>query len=57
MELQWYYCNVLATLFLVFFVISKEVNDTLVNVSREEHMAVVNKAWDICQEVVASYMI
>lgn len=38
-------------------IISKEVNDTLVNVSREEHLAVVNKAWDICQEVVASYMI
>lgn len=30
MELQWYYCNVLATLFLVFFVISKEVMGMLV---------------------------
>lgn len=37
-------------------VISKEEGDTTVPLSRDEHYAIVNKAWEICQEVVASYM-
>lgn len=37
-------------------VITKDIDDTTVNVSRDEHLAVVNKAWDICQQVVASYI-
>lgn len=37
-------------------VITKDIDDKTVNVSRDEHLAVVNKAWDICQQVVASYI-
>lgn len=37
-------------------VITKDVDDKTVNVSRDEHLAVVSKAWDICQQVVASYI-
>ncbi len=37
-------------------VITKDVDDKTVSVSRDEHLAVVNKAWDICRQVVASYI-
>lgn len=37
-------------------VISKEEGETTVPLSREEHYQVINKAWEICQEVVASYI-
>lgn len=37
-------------------VISKEEGDTTIPLSRDEHYAVINKAWEICQEVVASYI-
>lgn len=37
-------------------VISKEEGDAMVPLNRDEHYAVINKAWEICQEVVASYI-
>lgn len=36
--------------------ISKEEGDQIVPLTRDEHYAVINKAWEICQEVVASYI-
>ena len=37
-------------------VISKEEDGTIVPLNRDEHYAIISKAWEICQEVVASYI-
>lgn len=38
-------------------VITKEEKNKTVNVDREEHLAIVNKAWEVCQQVVANYIL
>lgn len=37
-------------------VIIKNENNETVSISRDEHLAIINKAWDICQDVVSSYI-